>query len=180
MKNIKIETERLLLRPWRTSDKKEFFRINQDPNVIAYLPGSLTMQEVEDFIQRQQQSLEKYGYCLWAAEVKETSHLIGFIGLNWTDFLNKIEIGWRLCSKHWGSGYATEGANEVIKYGFNKLNIKEIVSFTIPENKRSIMVMERIGMQRDFTADFNHPKIPIGHHLSKHILYKKCKENSCQ
>ena len=61
-----------------------------------------------------------------------------------------------------------------------KLNIKEIVSFTVPDNRRSIIVMERIGMQRDFTADFNHPKLPIDDRLSKHILYKKCKENSCQ
>jgi RimJ/RimL family protein N-acetyltransferase len=179
MKSIKIETERLLLRPWRASDSKCFFRINHDPNVTAYLPGSLTMQEVEDFIQRQQENLKKHMYCLWAAEVKATEDLIGFIGLNWTDFLNKTEIGWRLCSEHWGKGYATEGAKAVLEYGFNKVhNLNEIVSFTVPDNTRSIMVMERIGMKRDFTADFNHPKIPLGHRLSKHILYRKCKENS--
>ena len=65
-----------------------------------------------------------------------------------------------------------------IPYALNKLELDEVVSFTVPDNTKSIMVMERIGMKRDFTADFNHPKIPLGHRLSKHILYKKCKENS--
>lgn len=178
MKSIKIETERLLLRSWEISDKEEFFKINQNLNVIRYLPRSLTMHEVEDFIQKQQENFKKHGYCLWAAELKETGQLIGFTGLNWTDFLNKTEIGWRLCSDHWGKGYATEGAEAVLEYALNKLELDEVVSFTVPDNTKSIMVMERIGMKRDFTADFNHPKIPLGHRLSKHILYKKCKENS--
>jgi RimJ/RimL family protein N-acetyltransferase len=81
-----IETKRLFLRKWKFSDSEEFFKINQNPNVVRYLPGSLTMNEVETFIQKQQKSLEKYWYCLWAAEVKTTGDLIDFIGLNWTDF----------------------------------------------------------------------------------------------
>ena len=93
---MKIGTQRPPLRQWNSSDVKEFFKVNKDPQVTRYLPVSLTMDEVEVFIEKQQQSLEKNKYCLWAAELKSTGNLIGFIGLNWTDFLKRVEIGWRL------------------------------------------------------------------------------------
>ncbi|AIF81567.1 N-acetyltransferase GCN5 [endosymbiont of Acanthamoeba sp. UWC8] len=171
-----IETERLILRTWSDEDAKAYFDINQDPKVVEFLPHKLTMQQVKDFISAMNDQYKKNNYTLFAAELKETKELIGFIGLGYTDwqaaFTPCTEIAWRLSSLHWGKGYATEGAKAALNYGFYRCGLKEIVSFTVPMNKRSIRVMEKIGMQHDGAGDFAHPKLPPDHKLSKHVLYR--------
>ena len=101
---------------------------------------------------------------------------IGYVGLNIPTFEAAftpcVEIGWRLAAGHWGKGYATEAARAVLDYGFGSLGLKEIVSFTVPANVRSQAVMQRIGMTRDPAGDFNHPHIPQGHPLRRHVLYR--------
>ena len=179
---IIIETKRLILRTWRKEDAKAYYQINQDPKVIEFLRGPLTMEQVNDFIPAVNRHHEELGYTLWAAELKNTGELIGFIGLNYTDFFAKfdspfspaVEIGWRLGSQFWGSGYATEGAKASLEYGFKQCGLKEIVSFTVPANIRSIRVMEKIGLKRDLKGDFAHPKLSLDHKLSQHILYRLC------
>ena len=171
-----IETQRLLLRPWKEEDLDPYFQLNQDPKVLEFLPGPLSHNQVAEFIKKMNAQLEKKRYTLWATELKETQEFIGFIGLNEVDFeahfTPAVEIGWRLDSRYWGKGYSTEGANAALEYGFNKLGLSEIVAFTVLENKRSIRVMEKMGMIRDFEGDFRHPKLALEHRLSQHILYR--------
>lgn len=171
-----IETERLVLRTWKQDDADAYFQINQDPKVIEFLPGSLTMKQVNDFIPAVNSHGNKHGYTLWAVELKETGELMGFIGLNYTDweshFTPAVEVGWRLGSQYWGRGFATEGAEASLDYGFKQCDLKEIVSFTVPANIRSIRVMEKIGLKRDLASDFYHPKLDRNHPLSHHILYR--------
>ena len=175
-----IETERLILRTWKKEDEDEYYRINQDPKVLEFLRGPLTMQQVKDFINFVNQQFEKIGYTLWAAEEKSSGKLMGFIGLDplkWeAPFGPCVEIGWRLGSEFWGKGYATEGAKAALDYGFNKCGLNEIVSFTVPANIRSLRIMEKIGMHRDLKGDFAHPKLPADHPLSRHVLYRLKKE----
>lgn len=171
-----IETDRLILRTWSNEDAVEYYCINQDPKVIEFLKGSLTMSEVTDFISSMNKQFDELGYTLWAAEEKTKSQFIGFIGLNFikweAPFGQAVEVGWRLGSEYWKKGYATEGAKACLKYGFNQCDLKEIVSFTVPANIRSFRVMEKIGMIRDLEGDFAHPNLPLEHKLSKHILYR--------
>lgn len=87
-------------------------------------------------------------------------------------FLQILSLGYRLAFEHWGKGYASEGASAVLKYGFNNLDLNEIVAFTPVQNLRSQLVMERIGMHHDPRDDFDHPKLPKGHHLQRHVLYR--------
>ena len=101
------------------------------------------------------------------------------IGLNRLDnsilpvhFLPAVEVGWRLAFDYWGKGYATEGALACLKYGFEMLDLDEIVSFTTVTNKRSRAVMEKIGMHHDPKEDFDHPHVPEGNPLRKHVLYR--------
>lgn len=171
-----IETDRLILRTWKNEDANEFYRINQDPKVIEFLKGSLTMQEVTDFISLMNKQFKEIGYTVWAAEEKSSGKLIGYIGLDpikWNPPFGKaVEVEWRLGSEYWKKGYATEGAKACLDYGFNKCGLKEIVSFTVPANIRSIRVMEKIGMIRDLNGDFAHPELPLDHRSSKHVLYR--------
>ena len=174
--NFVIETERLILRTWRKEDADPYFQINQDPKVIEFLPGPLTMEQVHDFIPAVNNHSDKYSYTLWAACLKETEELMGFIGLNYTDwesnFTPAVEVGWRLGFKYWGKGYATEGAKASLEYGIKQCSLKEIISFTVPANVRSLRVMEKIGLKRDLNSDFTHPKLAADHKLSHHVLYK--------
>jgi RimJ/RimL family protein N-acetyltransferase len=171
-----IETERLILRTWKNEDANAYYQINQDPKVIEFLKGSLTMKEVTDFISFVNKQFDEIGYSVWAAEEKSSGKLMGYIGLDpikWNPPFGKaVEIEWRLGSEHWYKGYATEGARACLDFAFNKCGLKEIVSFTVPANIRSIRIMEKIGMRRDINGDFAHPDLPPDHKLSKHILYR--------
>jgi RimJ/RimL family protein N-acetyltransferase len=83
-----------------------------------------------------------------------------------------VEIGWRLAVEHWCKGYATEGARAALTYGFETLHLDEIISMTVPGNWRSRRVMENIGMTHCASDDFDHPLLPEGHPLRRHVLYR--------
>jgi len=171
-----IETERLILRTWRKEDAEAYFQINQDPRVIEFVLGLSTLKQINDFMNMVNNHQDKHGYTVWAAELKETGELIGSIGLysiDWeSHFTPAVEVMWRLGSEQWGKGYATEGAKASLDYGFKQCDLKEIVSFTVPANIRSIRVMEKIRLKRDLNGDFAHPKLAADHPLSQHILYR--------
>jgi ribosomal-protein-alanine N-acetyltransferase len=176
-----IETPRLLLRTWHEEDAKPFAGINQDPKVIEFLRDDpMSLEEAQEFIRFTNEQINTRGFGWLAATLKDTHELIGFIGLHIPGFEAEItpciEIGWRLAQKHWGKGYASEGANALLELGFNKFSLDEIVSFTAKDNIRSAQVMERIGMTRDFNGDFDHPKLPPGHRIRRHIVYRISKE----
>ncbi len=171
-----IETDRLILREWQDQDINAFVQINQDPLVLEFLPSALSKQEVIDWIKRINQHIHDHGFGLWAATLKSSGECIGYVGLNVPNFCAHftpcVEIGWRLASNYWGYGYATEAAKAVLDVAFTQLKLKEIVAFTVSANKRSIRIMEKIGMQRNPADDFNHPRLPLDHPLSKHVLYR--------
>lgn len=172
-----ITTERLTLGPWKKSDLAPFRRMNADPKVMEFFPSILTGEQSDAMASKCQAHIEKHGWGLFATHLKETNAFIGFIGL-WpvsfqAHFTPATEIGWRLNSKYWGKGYATEGARAALEYGFNKLGLNEIVSFTTENNLRSRKVMERIGMSYDPLGDFSHPKIEESSPLKPHVLYRK-------
>lgn len=171
-----IETPRLILRPWQEEDLEPFAQLNADSRVMEYFPGLKTRAESDSSIKFMSDHIEKYGWGFWATSLKQTGEFIGFIGLEHVDFqapfTPAVEIGWRLAFDYWGKGYATEGAIASLKYGFEKLNLNEIISFTVVQNMRSRAVMERIGMHHDPKDDFDHPKLAPGHSLRRHVLYR--------
>lgn len=83
-----------------------------------------------------------------------------------------VEMGWRLAAAHWGQGLATEGARAVAEYAFRVLRLDALVSFTVPANVKSRRVMEKVGMTHSPEEDFDHPKLPVGHPLRRHVLYR--------
>lgn len=143
---------------------------------MKYFPSLGNLETAKLFIQGANEAIEKYNFGLWAATLKENDSLIGFIGLNIpgfeTHFTPCVEVGWRLGSEYWGKEYAPEAAKACLEYGFNKIGLDEIVSFTVPANTKSIRVMEKIGMKRDINGNFKHPKLPYDHSLSEHVLYR--------
>lgn len=171
-----VTTERLLLRQWREEDLAPFARLNADPRVMEYFPKLQTREESDESVKRVAEHIQQYGWGFWAASLLETGEFIGFIGLQpvpfQAAFTPAVEIGWRLAFEHWGKGYATEGAKAALQYGFEKLHLQDIVSFTATGNMRSRAVMERIGMHHESNNDFDHPKLLAGHPLRRHVFYR--------
>lgn len=177
-----IKTERLLLRQWLPSDFEPSAAMNRDPEVMEFFPKTLTPEETNSMIQKFSQSIEEKGWGFWACSLKTNDQFIGFIGIE-DRFVPDVvapavEIGWRLLKEHWGNGYATEGAKASLKFGFETLGLNEIVSFTASVNKKSRRVMEKIGMSYEPDKNFEHPKVPEGNPLRKHVLYK-IRRKSC-
>lgn len=174
MSNLK--TKRLILRSWKEEDAEPFAAMNADPRVMKYYPSVLSREESDAVLKSSLAHIEKYGWGKWAVVLKETGEFIGRIGLEKVNFESAFylstELGYRLAFKYWNQGYATEGAKAALDFGFDLLNLEEIIAFTPCHNLRSQCVMERIGMHRDPKDDFEHPKLPCGHPLRKHVLYR--------
>lgn len=174
-----VNTERLILRPWRDEDFEPFAQMNADPRVMEYFPSILSREESDRMATRIKEKIENRGWGMWAAVLKESGVYIGFIGLNEVTqetlpapFSPAVEVGWRLLYDFWGRGLASEGALAALRFGFETLHLEEIVSFTAVENQRSRRVMEKIGMHHHSEDDFDHPKLPEGHRLRRHVLYR--------
>ncbi|HTX15781.1 MAG TPA: GNAT family N-acetyltransferase [Candidatus Baltobacteraceae bacterium] len=172
-----LETQRLLLRRWRDSDRELFARMNSDSRVTQFLPALLSRSESDQLADRIEAHFEQHGFGLFAAELREERTFIGFVGLSVpgfeAPFTPCVEIGWRIAAEYWNRGLATEGARATLTYGFDTLRLNEIVSFTVPANLASRRVMEKIGMTRAPEDDFDHPRLPEGHPLRRHVLYRK-------
>jgi len=170
-----VTTERLLLRQWREEDLASFAKLNADPRVMEYFPGLKTREESDASVKLMSNHIDRCGWGFWAASLIQTGEFIGFIVLEdvyfKAAFTPAVEIGWRLAFEHWGKGYATEGAKAALQYGFERLHLQDIVSFTATGNMRSSAVMKRIGMHHEPNNDFDHPRLPAGHPLRRHVFY---------
>ncbi len=180
-----LQTERLVLRRWRPDDRPPFARLNADPRVVEFLPAPLSRSESDALADRIEAHFERHGFGLWAVEVPGVTPFAGFVGLAVprieAHFTPCVEIGWRLDAEHWNRGYATEAARAALAFGFETLQLAEIVSFTVEGNLRSRRVMEKIGMTRSPSDDFDHPVLPEGHTLRRHVLYRSARPGiSCE
>jgi len=175
--SMTLTSDRLILRRWRAEDREPFVRMNTDPIVMEFFPSLQTRAETDAMLARIEVHFAERGFGVWATELKSTGEFIGFIGL-WTPrfeahFTPCVEIGWRLAREHWGKGFGTEGARLALAFAFGELHLQEVVSFTTAANMRSRHVMEKLGMTRNPAEDFDHPDLPEGHPLRKHVLYRK-------
>lgn len=176
-----LRTARLMLRPWRDADLVPFRAINADPRVMAHFPRPLDAIESDALVARIRGHFAEHGFGLWAVEAPGVAALVGFVGLAVPGFAAPftpcIEVGWRLAAEHWGHGYAREAAEAALAYGFHRVGLEEIVSFTVPANWRSIRVMEALGMRRAPADDFDHPSLTPGHPLRRHLLFRLSRDD---
>lgn len=170
-----IRTDRLVLRRWRESDRAPFTAMNADPEVMEHFVAPMSPAETDEMVDRVDAWIAEHGWGLFAVEELDGSDFIGFVGLAVprfeAHFTPAIEIGWRLDRPAWGRGYATEAARAVLDAAPG-WGIRDVVSFTTTTNARSEAVMRRIGMRPDPAGDFDHPAVPVGHPLRRHVLYR--------
>jgi RimJ/RimL family protein N-acetyltransferase len=173
---VTLSSGRICLRRWRNADRGAFAVMNADARVMEFFAGRLSRTESDAMVDGIEKHFSERGFGLWAIEVPGLAPFIGFAGFAVprfrAHFTPCVEIGWRLAFEHWGYGYATEAARVALGFGFGTLALSEVVSFTSATNHRSRAVMERLGMRRDPTDDFDHPTLPEGHPLRNHVLYR--------
>jgi RimJ/RimL family protein N-acetyltransferase len=172
-----ITSERLILRIWKESDFAPFAAMNADPAVREYFPSLLTKEQSDTAARHFQAGIARNRFGVYAAELRTTGEFIGFIGLQTMDFAipgvaqPAVEIGWRLARALWGKGLAAEGARAMARHALDVLRLEEIVAITVPANVRSRRIMEKLGMIHVPSLDFDHPRIPEGHPLRRHVVY---------
>ena len=151
-----IETQRLRLRKITFEDKDVMFRLYSDPEILRYTGEPLTksVEEMERAITARIKSYEDEGFGRWATILKENNQFIGWAGLKYLPEFDEIDVGYRFFQEYWGKGIATEASRAVLDYGFNQLGIEKIIAIAMKENKASIRVMQKIGMEFDKYAPY--------------------------
>ena len=141
---------------------------------MEHFPATLSREDSDALAERIEAGFDEHGFGLWAVEAD--GEFIGFTGLSvprfTAPFTPCVEIGWRLARSAWGRGYATEAARASLEDGFGRAGLTEVISFTAVQNVRSQAVMGRLGMTHDPADDFDHPALPAGHPLRRHVLYR--------
>jgi len=151
-----IETDRLLLREITLSDKEEMFRLHSHPDVQKFTGEALieSVEEMSRAIQKRTKDYKKYGYGRWATFLKGDMQFIGWAGLAYLPEFDEIDIGYRFLPQFWGKGFATEASAAILTYGFVTLGLDRIIAIAMKENKASIRVMEKVGMEFDKFAPY--------------------------
>ncbi len=170
-----IRTDRLLMRAFRDDDREPFAALNADPMVMEHFQYPLDREASDAFADRIGICWAERGWGLWAIEVPGVLPFIGYVGLWPAPYVTPttVEVGWRLAKEAWGHGYAPEAASAALAYGFDRVGLDEIVSFTVPQNRNSWRVMEKIGLVRDPSRDYDHPYVDadLHPHLVRHVFY---------
>ena len=171
-----IETERLILRPYRDADRAPLAAMNGDPRVAEWLAGPLTSEASDALIDRLQAHIVEAGWGFWAAERRADGQVIGMVGLAPPGVEGiargrAVELAWRLAFEAWGQGYAVEGAKAAFDWARDRLELDEVIAITAQTNLRSQAVMRRVGLELRLDRSFDHPRVPIGSPLRRHVLF---------
>lgn len=171
-----LETPRLILRPWEDRDAEPFAALNADAEVMRYFPAPLDRAASDALIARLRAQAARDGVAFSAVERREDGALLGMIGIGRVEIPGTVvdgtlEIGWRLARPAWGHGYATEGAVAWLSHAFDTLRVPEVLAFTARPNLPSQAVMRRLGMREDPDRDFEHPRVPEGSPLRRHVTF---------
>ena len=173
---MRLETERLVIREWRDEDREPYSTFVGDPDVRRYYPDVLNREESDRLVARYDEYYRRDGFGFLAVERKSDGTLIGDVGLCPVAMPVRgnppVEIGWLLGKAHWGQGYAPEAARAWLNYAFTVLDFPEVVAWTSVTNLASQRVMQKLGMSHHPEDDFLHPRIPEGHPLRPHVLYR--------
>ena len=166
---MKLETERLVLRNWQESDANHYYILGNDVGYNCFSrPGyylARNMEEASAKVRERMLLFDQSKLGKFPIFLRATGELAGTCGLGpfEMDGRAEVELGYRLCLKFWGQGYASEAAAAMLGYGFGDLKAVRIMAFAVPQNKASLRVLEKLGFA--YLRDFLHAEIP-------HCLYE--------
>ena len=152
----RIETSRLLLTRPVEAEFPEYVRFNADPKVMATLGGVRTEAQAREIFDRMLGSWTAVGFGLWTMRDRVTGAFIGRGGARvvYLEGKPETEVGYGLYSEYWGKGLATEVAREAQRVAFEIIGVPDLVCFTLPTNKASQRVMEKVGFRFERNGTF--------------------------
>ncbi len=148
--NLFIETERLLIRPFKMEDIEPSYIMNLDAEVSKHTGdgGVVSKEEIERrIVENVFGDYEKHGFGRLAVELKGENKFIGFTGLKYLEDMDEVDLGYRFMKEYWGKGIATESAKACVNLGFNTLGLKRMIAMVLPENIGSIRVLEKLNFE---------------------------------
>lgn len=170
-----IETARLVLRHWQAADLPALRVQSFDQHGMEYLIPVPDEAAFQALLARLDEWRDTLGHSFWVIERCEDGAVLGLCGLKHgtegTPIAGMTEIGWRLGTAYWHQGYAREAAQAVLTWAWAQLPVERIYAITVPANRPSWGLMERLGMMRDHGADFDHPNVPDDSPLKRHVTY---------
>jgi len=153
-----LTTERLELRRLTLDDAPFILRLVNEPSWLEFIgdKGVGTLEDARGYLAKGPLDMyARLGYGLYLTELRDGAIPIGICGLIKRDSLPDVDVGFAFVPEHWGNGYGYEAASSVLAYGERELAIKRIVAITSPGNRRSIRMLERLGMVREQTLELH-------------------------
>ena len=161
---MSIETNRLILREFQPTDLQELALILADPKVMRFSPtGVNSVEQVQEKIQGFITCYKEFGFGKWAVVLKENNQLLGYCGIaiDRIDGSDEKELGYRIDSRYWGQGLATEAASETVRYGFEQFNLPYLLGIVERANLASVKVLEKVGMQYERVTIFHEVEMDV-------------------
>jgi ribosomal-protein-alanine N-acetyltransferase len=153
---IVLETERVLLRPFRSADLEDLAGICSNARVMKYLGlrgEPMSREDTETALRSIIAHWERHGFGRWAAVDNRDGKLIGYCGLR--SFAKNAELVYLLDHPYWGRGLATEMALSCLAFGFGARSFDHIVAMAKPDNLASRHVLEKVGFRYQQTVKFS-------------------------
>lgn len=146
---FRLETERLVIRPWQPDDRPAFTAVMADSQVTQYVHGGqpYSKAEVDEWFARQARHLAEHDVCMGALVEKSTGRLAGIAGTQPLGTTGNLEVGWILAREAWGRGYATEAGAAAMRHVLGTLARPRVIAIISPENEPSKRVATRLGMK---------------------------------
>ena len=157
---LTLETSRLTLRNWRENDVSSYMLLANDVGYNCFSPPGRflvnSQQEAREKIHERMELFDRQRLGKFPVFLKATGEFVGTCGMEPFELEGKseVELGYRLCLKHWGRGYAQEAAAAVLSYGFGELNRPRIMAFVLPQNRASVKILEKLGFE--YLREFLH------------------------
>jgi ribosomal-protein-alanine N-acetyltransferase len=154
--DFRLETERLLLRPYRFEDLDDLQAMFSDPEHMRWYPAPFDLETTRAWVDRQLAAYEARGYALWIVEERASGAFLGTAGptLQKVEEVDEVEIGWHTRPGRKGEGIAPEAAAAARDWAFANLEVDHLISLVRPENRPSGRVAEKIGMRVDREVDY--------------------------
>lgn len=172
---IRLETPRLILRTPRFDDIERIIEPVNHPDISvnsAHIPHPFTIDDARKWYAHQSMDETQWDHVTLLMFLKSTDELIGSCWLRANIHHHKAGVAYWTAVKHWGNGYATEAASELIRYGFEKLGLRRITTSIIVGNDASVRVAEKLGMKFECTSmeEWWHDETPL--HCHHYVLMK--------
>jgi RimJ/RimL family protein N-acetyltransferase len=161
---VRLETRRLVIRSFASSDAPDYAALVADPEVMQYIGdgSAVDAAQAKAYVENCVENERTLGFARYVLELRNTNNFIGICGFALID--GYVDFGYRIARKYWGNGYVNEAAPALIRYGFERLGFESIVAIAYSENQRSIRVMEKLGFE------YERPDTLNGHRVVRYSL----------